>query len=174
LLLDAAMGSQVQAMDLDTDTDFDGQENCTEVLNRTRPDLVREIHVASLAAGSDAVQTNSFGGSPITLGEFGLADEAFALNQAAAEIARDAVDSFAGDGRARYVFGSIGPGTRLPTLGQVDYDAIEDAIAVQAGGLLAGGVDAILIETGQSGGERRAPGHGRSGARRADHRSGDG
>ena len=86
LLLDAAMGSQVQAMDLDVETDFAGQENCTEVLNRTRPDLIRGIHLASLKAGSDAVQTNSFGGSPITLSEFGLADEAFALNQAAASL----------------------------------------------------------------------------------------
>ena len=149
LLLDAAMGSQVQAMDLDVETDFDGQENCTEILNRTRPDLIRGIHVASLEAGSDAVQTNSFGGSPITLGEFGLADEAFALNKASAEIARDAVSAFSGDGRARFVFGSIGPGTRLPTLGQVDYDAVEDAIAVQTSGLIAGGVDALIIETVQ-------------------------
>ena len=149
LLLDAAMGSQVQAMDLDVEIDFAGQENCTEVLNRTRPDLILGIHLASLHAGSDAVQTNSFGGSPITLGEFGLADEAFALNQAAAEIARDAVNQVSDDGRARYVFGSIGPGTRLPTLGQVDYDAVEDAIALQTAGLIAGGVDALIIETVQ-------------------------
>lgn len=149
LLLDAAMGSQVQAMTLDVDTDFDGQENCTEVLNRTRPDLIRGIHLASLHAGSDAVQTNSFGGSPITLSEFGLADEAYALNKASAEIARDAVAEVSGDGRTRFVFGSIGPGTRLPTLGQVDYDAVEDAIAIQTAGLIAGGVDALIIETVQ-------------------------
>ena len=149
LLLDAAMGSHVQALDLDIESDFAGQENCTEVLNRTRPDLIRDAHIACLEAGSDAVQSNSFGGSPITLGEFGLAEEAFALNRSSAEIAREAIDSFAHDGRTRFVFGSIGPGTRLATLGQIEYDDLESALAVQAGGLIAGGVDALLIETVQ-------------------------
>ncbi|HEX9647521.1 MAG TPA: methionine synthase [Alphaproteobacteria bacterium] len=149
LLLDAGTGGQVQAMDLDVDADFDGNENCTEVLNRTRPDLVRGLHEASLEAGSDAVQANSFGGSPITLGEFALAGEAFDLNRRAAVLAREAVERFAGDGRARFVFGSVGPGTRLASLAQVDYDTLEDALAVQCSGLVAGGVDAILIETVQ-------------------------
>ena len=149
LLLDAAMGSQVQAMALDVERDFDGCENCTEVLNRTRPDIVREIHRASLAAGSDAIETNSFGGSPITLGEFGLADEARALNIAAARIAREAADEFSADGRPRFVFGAIGPGTRLPTLEQVSWADVADAVAVQAAGLIAGGADALLIETVQ-------------------------
>ena len=149
LLLDAAMGSQVQAMTLDVERDFDGCENCTEVLNRTRPDIVREIHRASLAAGSDAIETNSFGGSPITLGEFGLADEARALNLAAARIAREAADEFSADGRPRFVFGAIGPGTRLPTLEQVSWADVADAVAVQAAGLIAGGADALLIETVQ-------------------------
>ena len=149
LLLDSAMGSRVQALDLDIERDYAGQENCTEILNRTRPDLIREIHLSCLDAGSDAVQTNSFGGSPVTLAEFGLHDDAFDLNRLSAEIAREAVGSFAADGRDRFVFGSIGPGTRLATLGQIDYDALEAALAVQAGGLLAGGVDAIIIETVQ-------------------------
>ena len=149
LLLDAAMGSQVQAMALDVERDFDGCENCTEVLNRTRPDIVREIHRASLAAGSDAIETNSFGGSPITLGEFGLAEEARALNIAAARIAREAADEFSADGRPRFVFGAIGPGTRLPTLEQVSWADVADAVAVQAAGLIAGGADALLIETVQ-------------------------
>ena len=149
LLLDAAMGSQVQAMALDVERDFDGCENCTEVLNRTRPDIVREIHRASLAAGSDAIETNSFGGSPITLGEFGLADEARALNIAAARIAREAADEFSADGRPRFVFGAIGPGTRLPTLEQASWADVADAVAVQAAGLIAGGADALLIETVQ-------------------------
>ena len=151
LLLDAAMGSQVQAMDLDTARDFQGCENCTEILNRTRPDIMRGIHLASLEAGADAVETNSFGGSPVTLAEFGLAGEAFDLNRAAAQIAREAADSVANapGGRERFVFGAIGPGTRLPTLGQVSYGAVADAVAVQAAGLVAGGADALLIETVQ-------------------------
>ena len=149
LLLDAAMGSQVQAMDLDLERDFDGCENCTEVLNRTRPDIVRDIHRVCLAAGSDAIETNSFGGSPITLGEFGLAGEAWEINRAAARIARETADEFAVDGRPRFVFGAIGPGTRLPTLEQASWAEVSDAVAVQAAGLIAGGADALLIETVQ-------------------------
>ncbi len=149
LLLDGAMGTQIQARDL-TLEDFDGRENCSEVLNLTRPDVVRAIHDAYLEAGADAVETNSFGGSPITLGEFNLAAQAFEINRRAAELARASVDAFTErDGRPRFVFGAMGPGTKLPSLGQVDYRALEDAYAVQASGLVAGGVDAILIETCQ-------------------------
>ena len=149
VLLDGAMGTATHAHDLDVGRDYDGHENCTEVLNRTRPDVVRAIHETYLAAGADALETNSFGGSPITLGEFGLAGEAFDLNRRAAEIAREAVAAFAADGRARFVFGSIGPGTKLPSLGHIDYDPLEAAFAEQARGLVAGAVDAILIETAQ-------------------------
>jgi 5-methyltetrahydrofolate--homocysteine methyltransferase len=148
LLCDGAMGSQVQALDLDVARDYDGAENCTEVLNRTRPDLVRDIHVGYLKAGADMVQTNSFGGSPITLAEFDLQAEAFDLNKRAGELAHEAIATFS-DGRQRFVLGSIGPGTRLPSLGHVDYDRLEAALAEQARGLLAGGVDGILIETCQ-------------------------
>jgi len=148
LLLDGAMGTQIQAR-APTLADFDGRENCSEILNLTRPDMIREIHESYLAAGADALETNSFGGSPITLGEFDLAAEAFAINRRAAELAREAIERFAGDGRRRFVFGSIGPGTRLPSLGQVTYGDLENAYAEQAAGLLAGGVDAILVETCQ-------------------------
>ena len=149
LLADGAMGTRVQATSLNIEHDFRGQENCTEILNFSRPDLVRDIHLGYLAAGADAVQTNSFGGSPVTLGEFGLADEAFALNRRAAELAREAVAEFARDGRPRFVLGSVGPGTRLPSLGHIEYQPLEDALATQCAGLVAGGVDAILIETCQ-------------------------
>ena len=148
LLCDGAMGSLVQAMDLDLERDFRGKENCTEVLNLSRPDMVREIHRAYFAAGADIVETNSFGGSPITLAEFELEDQAFEINRRAGEIAREAAGLFA-DGRQRFVLGSVGPGTRLPSLGHVDYVALERALAVQCGGLIAGGVDGILIETCQ-------------------------
>jgi 5-methyltetrahydrofolate--homocysteine methyltransferase len=148
LLLDGAMGTQIQGRDL-TLEDFRGQENCSEILNLSRPDLIREIHLGYLQAGADAVQTNSFGGSPITLGEFGLAEEAFAINQAAARLAHVAVDALSGDGRTRFIVGSIGPGTRLPSLGHVGYRELEAAFTVQAKGLLAGEVDALLVETCQ-------------------------
>jgi 5-methyltetrahydrofolate--homocysteine methyltransferase len=149
LLCDGAMGTQAQARNFHIERDFRGHENCTEILNESRPDFVREVHLGYLRAGADAVQTNSFGGSPITLGEFGIADKAFALNRRAAELAREAVAELAHDGRTRFVFGSVGPGTRLPSLGHVAYQELEDALTIQCAGLVAGGVDAIIVETCQ-------------------------
>ena len=99
ILCDGAIGTQVQARNLDIERDFAGHENCTDILCESRPDLVLEIHRDYLAAGCDALQTNSFGASPITLGEFGIADKAFDLNRRAAELAREAVAEFAHDGR---------------------------------------------------------------------------
>jgi 5-methyltetrahydrofolate--homocysteine methyltransferase len=148
LLCDGGMGSRVQALTLDVERDYWGQENCTEVLNLSRPDLVREIHRGYFAAGADMVETNSFGGSPITLAEFGLEARAREINRIAAELAREAAEGFA-DGRDRWVVGSVGPGTKLPSLGNIEYDPLEAALAEQCRGLIAGGVDAILIETCQ-------------------------
>jgi 5-methyltetrahydrofolate--homocysteine methyltransferase len=148
LLCDGGMGSRVQALTLDVARDFCGCENCTDVLVLSRPDLVRDIHRSYFAAGADMVETNSFGGSPVTLGEFGLSDRALEINRRAAELAREAAEEFA-DGRHRWVIGSIGPGTKLPSLGNIAYDALEAALATQSRGLIAGGVDAILIETCQ-------------------------
>ena len=135
-------------MDLHVDADYWGRENCTEVLNLSRPDMVRDIHRSYFEAGSDMVETNSFGGSPITLVEFDLADRTDEINRLAAQLAREAADQFA-DGRQRYVLGAIGPGTKLPTLGNIGYDALENALAAQSRGLISGGADAILIETCQ-------------------------
>jgi 5-methyltetrahydrofolate--homocysteine methyltransferase len=149
LLCDGAMGTEIQGCALHVERDFWGHENCSEILNESRPDLVREIYRNYYRAGSDAIQTNSFGGSPVTLGEFGLQDRAFDLNRRSAELAQEVREEFAGDGRTRFVIGSIGPGTRLPTLGHVDYQTLEDALAIQAAGLIAGGIDAILVETCQ-------------------------
>ncbi|MCB9943998.1 MAG: methionine synthase [Geminicoccaceae bacterium] len=148
LLCDGGMGTQIQNRDLDLHEDFLGQENCSEILNISRPDIVREIHQGYLEAGADVVQTNSFGGSPITLGEFELSERAHEINLAAARLAREAAGRLA-NGRPRFVVGSIGPGTKLPTLGHIAYREIEQAIAVQAAGLVEGGVDALLIETCQ-------------------------
>ncbi len=148
LLCDGGMGSRVQAMTLDVERDFWGRENCTDVLTLSRPDLVRDIHRSYFAAGADMVETNTFGGSPVTLGEFDLAERAFEINRRGAELAREAAETFA-DGRHRYVIGSVGPGTKLPSLGNIAYDALESALAEQCRGLVAGDVDAILIETCQ-------------------------
>ncbi|MBV9786331.1 MAG: methionine synthase [Acidisphaera sp.] len=148
LLCDGGMGSRVQALTLDVERDYWGRENCTDVLNLSRPDLVREIHHGYFAAGADMVETNSFGASPITLGEFDLSERAREINRVAAELAREAADSFA-DGRHRWVLGSLGPGTKLPTLGNIAYDPLEAGLAEQCRGLIDGGVDAILIETCQ-------------------------
>ena len=148
LLCDGAMGSRVQGMTLDVERDYQGKENCTDVLNISRPDLVRDIHRGYFEAGADMVETNTFGGSPVTLAEFDLADRAFEINRRGGELAREAADQFS-DGRHRWVIGSVGPGTKLPSLGNIAYDPLEAALADQCRGLLAGGVDAILIETCQ-------------------------
>ena len=148
LLCDGGMGSRVQALTLNVEHDYWNQENCTEILNLSRPDLVREIHRGYFEHGADMVETNTFGGSPITLAEFDLADRAFEINKIAGELAREAAESFS-DGRHRYVIGSVGPGTKLPSLGNIAYDPLEAGLAEQCRGLIAGGVDAILIETCQ-------------------------
>jgi 5-methyltetrahydrofolate--homocysteine methyltransferase len=153
LLCDGGTGARVQALTLDVERDYLGHENCTEILNRSRPDLVRDLHRGYLAAGADLIQTNSFGGSPVTLGEFGLQDLAYDLNKTSAHLAREVVEEFTranpSQARPRFVLGSIGPGTKLPSLGHIDYQTLEDALAVQAKGLLDGAVDGILIETCQ-------------------------
>ncbi|MBL6927783.1 MAG: methionine synthase [Rhodospirillales bacterium] len=148
LLCDGGMGSKVQAADLDVQKDFLGYENCTDILTRSKPDLVRDIHLVYLNAGADLITTNTFGTSPITLGEFGLQDEAYSLSKAAAELAREAIAEFT-DGKPRFVLGDVGPGTKLPSLDHIGYDDLEDAFAIQCAGLIAGGSDAIIIETAQ-------------------------
>jgi 5-methyltetrahydrofolate--homocysteine methyltransferase len=148
LLCDGAVGTRVLGMPLDVERDFLGKENCVDVLNLTRPDVVRDIHRGYFEAGADMVETNTFGGSPVTLGEFGIGDRAFEINRRGAELAREAAEQFS-DGRHRWVIGSVGPGTKLPTLGNIAYDPLEAALTEQCRGLVAGGVDAILVETCQ-------------------------
>jgi len=148
LLCDGGMGSRVQMLDLEVEKDYWGQENCTEILNLSRPELVREIHRGYFEAGADMVETNTFGGSIVTLAEFGLQDRAREINRVAATLAREAADTFSDD-RHRYVMGSIGPGTKLPTLGNIDYDTLEAGLLEQCRGLIDGGVDGFLIETCQ-------------------------
>jgi len=166
LLCDGAVGTRVQALTLDIERDYWGCENCTDVLVLSRPDLVREIHQGYFAAGADMVETNTFGGSPVTLVEFDLADRAFEINKIAGELAREAAESFTDD-RHRWVIGSVGPGTKLPSLGNIAYDNLEQALAEQCRGLVAGGVDAILIETCQDTLQIKAAVNGAKIARRA-------
>ena len=149
LLLDGAMGTQIQGANLKVEEDYWGQENCSEILNLSRPDFIRDVHKKYFAAGSDAVETNTFGGSFLTLGEFGLQDKTIEINRRACELAHEAIAEFAHDGRKRFVVGSIGPGTKLPSLGHIDYDTLESSFVLQAEGLIAGKADAFLVETAQ-------------------------
>jgi len=149
LLLDGAMGTQIQGADLKVEEDYWGQENCSEILNLSRPDFVRNVHRKYLAAGSDAVETNTFGGSQLTLGEFDLSDKTFEINKRACELAHEAIEEFKHDGRPRFVIGAIGPGTKLPSLGHIGYDDLEASMVLQAEGLIEGRADAFLIETAQ-------------------------
>jgi len=148
LVIDGAMGTQIQGANL-TLEDFAGQENCSEILVETVPDFVRRIHEAYLEAGAAAVETNTFGANKIVLAEFGLTASTYDLNLKAARIAREACERFASASDPRFVLGSLGPGTRLPTLGHTDFDTLVDSYAEQSRGLLDGGVDGMIIETCQ-------------------------
>ncbi len=149
LILDGAMGTQIHGADLDIERDYLGAENCTDVVCLSRPDLIQSIHEGYLKAGADAVETNTFGGARHVLAEFDLDDRCFELNKRAAEIARAACDIHATADRPRFVIGSIGPGTKLITLGQISWDDMLASYREQVRGLIAGGADALLIETAQ-------------------------
>ena len=148
VVADGAMGTMLQASPV-TLGDFDGHEGCNEVLNLTRPDVVRSIHDAYLAAGVDCITTNTFGANLGNLGEYGLQARIEELSEAGARIARTAADAASTASRPRWVLGSVGPGTKLPTLGHVRFADLRDAYQRNATGLLRGGVDAIVVETCQ-------------------------
>ena len=142
------MGTMLQGFDLSLD-DFEGHDGCNEVLNVTRPDVVRAVHAAYFAVGADCVETNTFGANLANLGEYGIEHRIRELSEAGARLAREVADDVATDGRPRWVLGSVGPGTKLPSLGHVSYAALRDAYEAEADGLLAGGSDALLVETAQ-------------------------
>ncbi|GAA1069687.1 MULTISPECIES: methionine synthase [Kitasatospora] len=149
VVADGAMGTMLQAQD-PTLEDFQQLEGCNEILNVTRPDIVRSVHDAYFAVGVDCVETNTFGANHAALGEYEIADRIVELSEAGARIAREAADEFtARDGRTRWVLGSIGPGTKLPTLGHTTFEVIREGFRQNAAGLIAGGADALLIETSQ-------------------------
>ncbi|MFC9796208.1 methionine synthase [Streptomyces sp. NPDC127584] len=149
VVADGAMGTMLQAQDPSLE-DFENLEGCNEILNLTRPDIVRSVHQEYFAVGVDCVETNTFGANHAALAEYDIPERVHELSEAGARIAREVADEFtASTGRQRWVLGSIGPGTKLPTLGHAPYTLLRDAYQQNAEGLLAGGSDALLVETTQ-------------------------
>jgi 5-methyltetrahydrofolate--homocysteine methyltransferase len=148
LVADGAMGTMLQAADPSMD-DFQGHEGCNEILSVTRPDVVRSVHDAYFEVGVDAVETNTFGANLSNLGEYDISHRIEELASAGARIAREAADAWSTAERPRFVLGSIGPGTKLPSLGHAPFAVLRDAYQVQVAGLVDGGADALLIETAQ-------------------------
>ena len=147
VVADGAMGTMLQASEA-TLADFRDHEGCNEVLNVTRPDIVRAVHDAYFDAGADCVTTNTFGANLGNLSEYDIPERIAELSEAGARLAREAADaSAAAVGRPRWVLGSIGPGTKLPTLGHVTFRELRDSYSENAAGLLRGGADALIIET---------------------------
>src|SRR5262245_4509081 len=134
LVFDGAMGTSIHKLDLDVHRDYCGCENCTDILAKSRPDVIQAIHETFLAAGADCVEADSFGGARDVLSEFGIQDQCFEINQRAAEVARAACEKYTTKERARFVAGSMGPGTKLITLGNIDWDRMFESYREQARG----------------------------------------
>jgi 5-methyltetrahydrofolate--homocysteine methyltransferase len=148
VVADGAMGTMLQAHDL-TLADFQEHEGCNEVLNVTRPDVVRSVHDAYFEVGCDAVETNTFGSNWAALNEYGIADRIRETALAGARIARESADAWSTPEHPRWVIGSAGPGTKLPSLGHAPYAVLRDGYQEQCEAMIEGGVDAILVETSQ-------------------------
>ncbi|MBE9029794.1 methionine synthase [filamentous cyanobacterium LEGE 11480] len=150
LVFDGAMGTNLQAQDL-TLEDFGGAEyeGCNEYLVITKPEAVAKVHKDFLAAGADVIETDTFGSTPLVLAEYDLQDRAYEITKVATELAKSCTAEFSTPEKPRFVAGSIGPGTKLPTLGHVDYDTLKNSFKVQAEGLFDGGADLFLVETCQ-------------------------
>ncbi len=148
LIYDGATGTNLQLLGLTAD-DFGGQEldGCNEALVLTRPEIITNLHDSFLKVGVDAVETDTFGAFPIVLSEYGIADRAYDINFKAAQLAREVASAYSNKSNPRFVAGSVGPGTKFPTLGQITFDKLRDSYQIQAEGLIDGGVDLILIET---------------------------
>ena len=148
VIADGAMGTMLQAADPSLE-DFQGHEGCNEILNVSRPELVAEVHKAYLLAGVDAIETNTFGANWANLAEYGIEDRIYELAFAGAKIAREVADAFTTAELPRFVLGSLGPGTKLPSLGHTSYEHLRNAYFTASKGLVEGGSDALLIETSQ-------------------------
>jgi len=148
LVLDGAMGTMIHQAPLSIETDYLGRENCPEILNVTRPDVIQDIHRQYLEAGADIIETNTFGGTRIALADNKLEDRCYELNFAAAKLAREIADQFSVPGRPRFVAGSIGPTNKsLNITGSTTFPEIKASYYEQAKGLVEGGADFLLIET---------------------------
>jgi 5-methyltetrahydrofolate--homocysteine methyltransferase len=155
VIYDGAMGTNIQKRNPTLD-DYWGKENCSEVLVLSRPDIIRDIHADFFKVGCDVVETDTFGGTGIVLGEFGLADRVAEINLAAVKIAREVAQQFSTKAKPRFVAGSIGPTTKLPSLGHIKFDDMVASYVEQALALIEGGVDVLLIETAQDLGQAKA------------------
>lgn len=150
IVFDGAMGSNLQALNLTID-DWGGPEfeNCSENLLYTRPDAIETVHKGFLDVGCDVIETNSFGGSEVVLAEFGIAEKTYDVNKKAAELAKRLARDYSTSDKPRFVAGSIGPGTKLPTLGHITYKNLKAAYREQVRGLIDGGSDILIVETCQ-------------------------
>ena len=151
LVFDGSMGATIQSMTLDVQRDYLGRENCVDLLVKSRPELIQEIHESFLGVGADVVETDTFGANKLVFAEFDqeLVGWTYAINKQAAEIARASCDTFSTSDKPRFVAGSIGPGTKLITLGHVSWEQMLESYAEQARGLIDGGADVFIIETCQ-------------------------
>ena len=149
IIADGAMGTMIQDAGPSLD-DFQNLEGCNEILNVTRPDIITSIHDAYFSEGVDCVETNTFGANWSNLSDYGIEDRIEELAHEGAAIARASAEKHeAGDSRMRWVLGSMGPGTKLPSLGHTTYEYLKETFAVQAKGLITGGADAFMVETSQ-------------------------
>ena len=148
VVADGAMGTMLQAAN-PTLEDFQNHEGCNEILNVSRPDIVRSVHDEYLTAGVDAIETNTFGANWSNLADYGIEDRIYELAFAGGKIAREAADSFSTQQKPRFVLGSLGPGTKLPSLGHTTYENLKIAYYTAARGLADSGCDALLVETSQ-------------------------
>src|SRR5205807_4357741 len=145
VIYDGAMGTSIQKHNLSVD-DYWGNEGCSEILVLSKPDVIRGIHESYLAVGADVVETNTFGATSIVLGEYDLQSKVREINIAAVKLAREAADSFSTKDKPRFVAGSIGPTTKLPSLGHIKFDDMVASYTEQITALIEAGADIVLIE----------------------------
>ncbi|MEF3255424.1 MAG: homocysteine S-methyltransferase family protein, partial [Deferribacterales bacterium] len=143
VIFDGGMGTTIQKYEIENEV-WQGKNGCNEFLNITAPEIIEEIHTKFLEAGADVIETNSFGATRLVLSEYDLEDKVYEINVKAAQIARKAADKF-----GKYVAGSIGPGTKLPSLGHISYDDLKFMYQEQISALMDGGIDIVIIETCQ-------------------------
>ncbi|HFC03837.1 MAG TPA: methionine synthase, partial [Nitratifractor salsuginis] len=153
LVIDGAMGTQIQSLEVPDAAWLDeagvSQEGCNELLNATAPDLIRRIHTRYAMAGADMIKTNTFGAMPWVLEEYGLRHRAYELSRKGAELVKEVCEEYGTLEQPRFVLGSIGPGTKLPSLGHIDYEEMYEGYLETARGLIDGGCDVFLLETCQ-------------------------